>query len=372
MKFMKKALLLTITLTLLVCMLPVNADAATEFSVKSGSVVTLDLTMQNIWGFEVESITYSSKNMIKSLDFDDTDLPRALGGDCTNNHPYYTASSVVSKAVFHILVKVVGDPGDTCTVTVNYKVSVSNGDAIETKTPAPMVYKITIKKNTPAPTPTTPTTPAPTVPMQLDELNNQIAVAEGLEQAKFTADSWANMQTALEKALKARDSRDQTVIDQAAAGLKDAIAALVKMDYLVLTAAIDAAKILVTADEVGALWTELSDALNHALNLLNCGDQSKVDAAAQRLMDAVSAVQRHLAQKEEDVPEETVPQPTVPVEDVDRCDYPSHKTWPVLFWISLALNVACGVLIVSYLIAKAKNRKDTTPLVEYNIEDDDE
>lgn len=375
MKFMKKALVLSVVLTLLVCMLPMQADAATEFSVKSGSVVTLDMTMQNIWGFEVESISVSSKNMVKSITFDDTDLPRALGGDCTNNHPYYTGSSVVSKAVFHILVKIVGDPGDSCTVTVNYKVSVSEGDAIVTKTPAPLVYKISIKKETPAPpptTPTTPTAPAPTVPMELEELNKQITVAEGLEQAKYTADSWTAMQTALQTALKARESRDQAVIDKAAAGLKDAIAALVKMDYLMLTAAIDAARILVTADDVGALWAELSDALNDGLALLNSGDQAKVDAAAQRLTDAVSAVQRYLAQQEDDVPEETLPQPTAPVEQVDRCDYPSHKTWPVLFWISLSLNIACGVLIISYVIAKAKNRKDTTPLVEYNIEDDDE
>ncbi len=368
MKFMKKALILLIALTFLVCLMPAKAGAATEFTVKSKSTVTLDMVMKNIWGFEVESITFSNQSMIKSLSFDDTDLPRALGGDCTNNHPYYTASSLVSKAEFHILVKVAGNPGDTCTVTVNYKTSVSQGDAIVTQTPAPMVYKITIKQNTPTPPPTT---PAPTVPMELGELNNQIAVAEGLEQGKYTADSWAKLQTALTTAYNARTSRNQTEIDQAAAGLKNAIAALVKMDYLVLTAAIDAAQVLQASDEAGTLWGELNSALAEACSLLSCGDQAKVDAAAQRLLDAVSAVQRYLAQKEEP-PAETLPLPTTPVDDSDRCDYPSHKVWPVLFWVSLALNIVGGVLIVSYIIAKMKNRKDTTPLVEYEIEDDDE
>lgn len=369
MKFMKKALVLLVALALLVCTVPLKADAATGYSVTSGSVVTLDVAMANIWGFEVESITFSNQGMIQSLSFDDTDLPRALGGDCTNNHPYYTASSVVSKAVFHILVKVAGNPGDSCTVTVNYKTSVSQGDAIVTVTPAPLVYQISIKQNTPTPPPTP---PAPTVPMELEELNNQIAVAEGLEQGKYTADSWENLQTALTAAYSARNSRDQNVIDQAAAGLKDAIAALVKMDYLALTAAIDAAKLLVSDNDDGRLWAELSNALTDAMALLDCADQAKVDAAAQRLLDAVSAIQRYLAQKEDDTPVETLPQPTIPEEVGDRCDYPSHKVWPVLFWISLVLNVACGVLIVSYIIAKAKNRKDTTPLVEYDIEDDDE
>lgn len=371
MKFMKKALVLFVVLALLVCAVPLKARAATEYTVTTGSVVTLDVAMENIWGFEVESITFSKQGMIQSLSFDDTDLPRALGGDCTNNHPYYTASSAVSKAVFHILVKVAGNPGDSCTVTVNYKTSVSQGDAIVTVTPAPLVYQITIKQNTPAPSPAPSPAPTPTVPMELEELNNQIAVAEGLEQGKYTADSWANLQTALTSAYGARQSRDQQVIDQIAARLKDAIAALVKMDYVVLSAAIDAAKVLVSGDDAGKLWTELNNALTEAMGLLDSGDQAKVDAAAQRLLDAVSAVQRYLSQKE-DTPVETLPQPTIPEEDDDRCDYPSHKVWPVLFWISLVLNIACGALIVTYFIAKAKNRKDTTPLVEYDIEDDDE
>ena len=134
----------------------------------------------------------------------------------------------------------------------------------------------------------------------------------------------------------------------------------------------DAAKALLAGDAVGALWAELGNALTEATALLNSGDQAKVDAAAQRLLDAVSAVQRYLAQQGNDTPTETLPAPTIPNEVGERCDYPDHKVWPVLFWISLALNVVCGVLIISYIVAKAKNRKDTTPLVEYDIEDDDE
>ena len=388
MKFMKKALVCSIALALFLCMMPLSADAATEFSVDSGAVVTLDVPLANIWGFEVDSISFSNESMVASLSFDDTDLPRALGGDCTNNHPYYTASSVVPSAVFHILVKTAGSPGDSCTVTVSYKTSVSEGDAIVTKTPAPLVYQISIKQNTPAPTtpttpqpttppatqPTTPsaTTPtAPTVPLELDELNNQIAVAEGLEQDKYTATSWESLKSALTTAYSARKSGSQKKIDQAAAGLKDAIAALVKMDYMTLTGAIDAAKALLADVEAGALWAELDNALTDATNLLSSADQAQVDAAAQRLVDAISAVQRHLAQKD-DVPTETLPKPTIPDVVEQRCDYPSHKVWPVLFWVSLALNIACGVLIGTYIFAKIKNRKDTTPLVEYDIEDDDE
>ena len=67
MKFMKKALVCLVALVLLLHMAPVNAEAATKFSVKSGSVVTLDVVMENIWGFEVESITFSNKSICNKM-----------------------------------------------------------------------------------------------------------------------------------------------------------------------------------------------------------------------------------------------------------------------------------------------------------------
>ena len=188
----------------------------------------------------------------------------------------------------------------------------------------------------------------------------------------FLRDGGQMIHAALKTAQNALKSKNQKTIDKAAAGLKEAIAALVKMDYMILTAAIDAGKALLVDEAGGALWAELGSALTEAMELLNCGDQAKVDAAAQRLVDAVSAVQRYLAQKDDDTPEETLPAPTIPNEVGQRCDYPNHKVWPVMFWVSLALNIVFIVLIVTYIVAKAKNRKDTTPLVEYDIEDDDE
>ena len=56
----------------------------------------------------------------------------------------------------------------------------------------------------------------------------------------------------------------------------------------------------------------------------------------------------------------------------DFCNISIHKVWPILFWISLALNIALAALIVVYIVRRRNStQKDDTPLVDYNISDDD-
>ena len=52
------------------------------------------------------------------------------------------------------------------------------------------------------------------------------------------------------------------------------------------------------------------------------------------------------------------------------CNIPMHRIWPVLFFISLALNVTLAAVIVVYIRNKKKNQHDDTPLVDYDIFDD--
>ncbi len=66
------------------------------------------------------------------------------------------------------------------------------------------------------------------VPVDYTELNEQIAIAEGLKKSDYTAESWADLEEALEVAIAARESDDQAVVDAAAGALKVAIANLVK------------------------------------------------------------------------------------------------------------------------------------------------
>ena len=49
----------------------------------------------------------------------------------------------------------------------------------------------------------------------------------------------------------------------------------------------------------------------------------------------------------------------------------SNLVWIILLIISIVINVALAVLVVLYFIKKKNNQKDNTPLVDYNIEEDD-
>ena len=61
------------------------------------------------------------------------------------------------------------------------------------------------------------------------KLNAVIEKAEALKQSDYTAESWKNLQTALDAAKKLTDATaEQTVVDQAASDLETAILALVK------------------------------------------------------------------------------------------------------------------------------------------------
>lgn len=63
------------------------------------------------------------------------------------------------------------------------------------------------------------------------KLNAVIEKAEALKQSDYTAESWENLQTALDAAKKLTDATaEQTVVDQAASDLETAILALVKAD----------------------------------------------------------------------------------------------------------------------------------------------
>lgn len=63
------------------------------------------------------------------------------------------------------------------------------------------------------------------------KLNAVIEKAEALKQSDYTAESWKNLQTALDAAKKLTDATaEQTVVDQAASDLETAISALVKAD----------------------------------------------------------------------------------------------------------------------------------------------
>lgn len=204
-------------------------------------------------------------------------------------------------------------------------------------------------------------------------LNAAIAAAEALVEADYTAETWSAMTAALEAAKALVDTGDQASVDAAAHALELAVAKLekpaatpsVEVDYSSLNAAIAAAEALVEADYTAETWAALTTALTAAKNAQSSDDQAAVASAAQALIAAVAALR---------TPVVTVPgeSETVIVEPTDPfCNKGSHAVWPVLFGIFLALTVALAALIVVYLILKKKKENDDTPVVDYDIDEDE-
>ena len=189
----------------------------------------------------------------------------------------------------------------------------------------------------------------PAVKVDLSKLQELIDKASNLKKDGYTADSWNKMVDALTKAQAALSSTNQDEIDAAAKALSDALNGLVKMDYSKLQEAIARAKELGTDNEVNSLWLALLDALTNGNLMLASDDQAQVDAAAKQINDLIEQL----------------------LDGSKFCNISIHKVWPILFFISLAANVVLVVVLVKKNGTKKKNQVDNTPLVDYDISDDE-
>ena len=204
--------------------------------------------------------------------------------------------------------------------------------------------------------------------LNFTELDKQIAIADGLKAKDYAAKGWNEFEKALQNARKAKSSKLQGEIDLAAAELKNAIAALTKMDYKKLLDAINAIDEYISGNEFLNLWEDSQGLLKDANNALTSRDQVTVDTYAQKLVELLAKLKQAV---DGAAGNETVAPPEpVPVEPENYCNVKSHPVWIILFWVSFAVNIALGALILMYCYAKRKKTTDDTPLVDYDITDD--
>lgn len=149
--------------------------------------------------------------------------------------------------------------------------------------------------------------PSATVEVNTANLEAAIAKAKGLTAADYTADSWAELQTALtaaDAALTAKES--QKAVDTAAGNLTAAIDALkkkpeeVKVNTEKLEAAIAKADALKEADYTADSWKAMQTALTEAKTALGAKEsQDKVDAAETKLTAAIGALEEAKSEQPE-------------------------------------------------------------------------
>ncbi|MBQ4642619.1 MAG: hypothetical protein IJB66_00170 [Oscillospiraceae bacterium] len=199
-------------------------------------------------------------------------------------------------------------------------------------------------------------------------LERQITVAIALDEHGYTAASWDVLEKTLDNAIMLLDNAEsQQEITDTADELQKAVSALVPMDYSKLEKSLGLLYGKIDENsEVQDVWVRVSAAVEKSKGLLLSGDQAFVDSAVAELEALLEEIENIPAGEPETIIKEVEVQ--VPPSD-DFCNIPGHKIWPVLFFISLAINAALAVLI-GYVFSKMKNSEDNIPLVGYDIDDD--
>mgnify|MGYP002532620467 CR=1 FL=1 len=369
MKTMKKLLTLALTLALLAGVFTLGTFAA-DASAEAGQTVSVTLSFPNAYGVN-GTLEYTNQGILENIK-----VTSNLVGSCTATK-YFASGTELTTVNIIVTAKIAASApvGASCTITAIGDVTVDDmgnlRDGMATAT-------VTVKA-APAPDPDPTPTPTPNPgnntsggnqtgkAVDYTELNRQIEAAKALAKGEYTAQSWQDMQQALEAAEKLTTSRSQANVDAGAKALADAIAKLEKIDLAKLKAAISATEELLKDNDFAGKWDPMITALEAARENLESGDQAAVDAAEKALTEALNGVKAALDEmKGEEKIVEVEKEPSYAF-----CNIRFHKVLLVLFIISAVINVVFIVLLVLWLLRRKKNTKDSTPLVNYRIGDDD-
>ncbi len=365
MKRFYKALILVLVLSLAFCALCLPVSAAST-SGQRGATVTVSTAVSGVMG--INGKISVSGNAISSYTISVTDAMS------TGTDSFFTVTSVAPKT-YVVTVKCVisssANVGDQSTVTIT-------GDKVMQDGSMGTFSETHVVKVAAA---------TPVVTIDYSKLSAQIKIANELNKNDYTSESWDAMLTALNEARANLKSTSQVRVDASTNKLASAIASLVKIDRTKLLQAIDEAGKLFAKNDDTKAWKDFVAAVNTANEMLTSNVQADIDNAANALLSAITALTEVINKPAEtvvvekevivevekivevEVPVEvTVEVPTEPTEPF--CNKSSHNVWLVLLIISAVINVAFIVLTVVYFIRKKNNHKDTTPLVNYSIEDD--
>lgn len=384
MKVSKKLIVLLAAAMLVAAVMP-TALAVSDTAAAPGETATLTFTFSNVYNVDGVFTVYDPQEIVSGYTVSVADAgstSAVVSGNYFWAQP--TAEPVSTSVSVTVLVALKSGAASGAACTVSF--SGIYGSGSETPGNEHDVYQaatVTVRGSstgaasgdtgsesvtTPPETTQTPTTPA----IDTTEVDRQMTIVNGLNELDYTAESWAALQQALELSAQAIASQDQAAVDASAVGIAAAVNGLSRMDYSLLRQVI-AEVDRVSNDISGAsIWMQMTDAVANGEALLDSLDQAAVDEAAAWIEDLLA--QAEVLQAEQDAAAATPPAGTeVEVEVLptdDYCNMTSHRVWPVLFFISLAVNIGLAVLIVVYVAKKRRKQRDNTPLVDYDIDDD--
>lgn len=367
MKILKKAATLFVVVLLLSVLAP-SALAAGDTSVEAGKTATLTFEFKDVFNVDGTFSVNDSDGIVSGYTIGVAKAgatSAVVNGDRLWAAPAAEPTKTDVSVAVKVTVKDNAEVGKKCTVSFAGVYGDGNGTPGNEKD----VYQsavVTVKK-----------TEVPAI--NYAELQKQINTAKGLKDTDYTTASWNNLTAALNNAKTALNSTSQATVDAAAKALKNAIAALKKVvsvdpvapvDYSKLQAAIKSVEQFNASEELMDLFGQLTKAVNDGKALLNRGDQTAVDTAAARINKILEEIQNAMNELKKD-PETVIKEVEVEVlPKDDYCNIEIHYVWPILFFVSLALNAILIAAFVMMAAKKKKNAKDDTPLVDYDIGDD--
>ncbi len=352
-----KILLGALLAILMIALLSVTAMAAT---VTPGGSTSVSFSVPDVCGVQVTDVSSSGSSSLSA------GSGSVSGGSFSEGGVGFGSEKTTYYVSVDVSASSSAKAGDSITVTVYYDYSVDGTDYSSSS------YTDTVTVvggssgggDTPI-TPDQPTKPdkpsEPAVKIDYSELNKWIKEKQGLDSSKYTKDTWDLVEEAYNKALNLRNSKKQDAVDAGAKALKEAIEGLKEMDYTLLEEAIAAAKKLGDSEELGSLWMKLADALKDSVGLLTSNDQQAVNDGAALINSIISQLNEELEKLRE----------ANAVYEGDYCNISIHHVWPILFFVSLGVNVILAIVAIMLGKRRMGNKKDNTPLVDYQISDDE-
>lgn len=352
-----KILLGALLAILMIALLSVTAMAAT---VTPGGSTSVSFSVPDVCGVQVTDVSSSGSSSLSA------GSGSVSGGSFSEGGVGFGSEKTTYYVSVDVSASSSAKAGDSITVTVYYDYSVDGTDYSSSS------YTDTVTVvggssgggDTPI-TPDQPTQPdkpsEPAVKIDYSELNKWIKEKQGLDSSKYTKDTWDPVEEAYNKALNLRNSKKQDAVDAGAKALKEAIEGLKEMDYTLLEEAIAAAKKLGDSEELGNLWMKLADALKDGVGLLTSNDQQAVNDGAALINSIISQLNEELEKLRE----------ANAVYEGDYCNISIHHVWPILFFVSLGVNVILAIVAIMLGKRRMGNKKDNTPLVDYQISDDE-
>lgn len=349
-----KILLGALLAILMIALLSVTAMAAT---VTPGGSTSVSFSVPDVCGVQVTDVSSSGSSNLSA------GSGSVSGGSFSEGGVGFGSEKTTYYVSVDVSASSGAKAGDSLTVTVYYDYSVDGTD-YSSSSYTDTVTVVSGGSVTPGDPdqPTQPDKPSePAVKIDYSELNKWIKEKQELDGSKYTNDTWGVVEDAYNKALNLRYSKSQDAVDAGAKALKEAIEGLKEMDYTLLEEAIAAAKKLGDSEELGSLWMKLADALKDGVGLLTSNDQQAVNDGAALINSIISQLNEELEKLRE----------ANAVYEGEYCNISIHHVWPILFFVSLGVNVILAIVAIMLGKRRMGNKKDNTPLVDYQIGDDE-